>query len=113
VAPTSGIGAIYAETKQPPFAELFAESPDGLQRFVLLDADGLPEALRGNFPFAGQTYSFAEDVTGQVDSKGLTRVGCSDAFAVEAAPEVSQPPFARLYVTVADRLLAFDPVKSS
>jgi hypothetical protein len=113
VLDTSDIGAIYAEGNENPLPEVFADTPDGLQRFVLLDADGLPEALRGNFPFNGQTYAFAEDVTGQTNAKDLTRVGCAGPFAVEATPDAAKPPFGRIYATIADHVLAFDPVRTT
>jgi hypothetical protein len=113
VLDSSAVGAVYADGAEPPYAELFAATADGLQRFVLLDADGLPEALRGDFPFAGQTYAFADDVTGKVDAKGLTRVGCAGPFAIASAPATAHPPVARLYAVIADHVLAFDPVAST
>jgi outer membrane protein assembly factor BamB len=112
VTDSPDLGAIYAVSDQPPVEDLFADTPDGLQRFVLLDADGLPEALRGNFPFAGQTYAFAEDVTGQTDKNKLVRIGCAGPFAVAATTDTAKPPFGRIYAVIADKVLAFDPVAS-
>ncbi|HKG25564.1 MAG TPA: PQQ-binding-like beta-propeller repeat protein, partial [Thermomicrobiales bacterium] len=109
----SDIGAIYAEAKEGPFRELFAESSDGLQRFVLLDADGVPEALSGRFPFAGQTFVITGTDTGGVDANDLQRVGCAGPFAIEVPPDASSPPFSRIYARVANKLLAFDPVNTA
>ncbi|MEA2525734.1 MAG: hypothetical protein QOF73_2961 [Thermomicrobiales bacterium] len=108
-----GLGAVYAEADQSPITELFIASSDGLQRFVLLDGDGLPAALRSPFPFASQTYAFAEDATDQVEDNTLGGVGCAGPFAMKAAPDAAKSPFSRLYATIAGRLLAFDPVDSS
>ncbi len=43
---TTGEGEpVYTNTDEQPFPELFIESPDGLQRYVLLDDAGLPDSL--------------------------------------------------------------------
>ncbi len=107
---SADIGTIYAEGEEGPFAEVFVESSDGLQRFVLLDGDGVPEVLQGRFPFAGQTFVFVDEVTGEIDDNDLERVGCAGPFAIETPPDETEAPFSRIYATVAGELLAFDAV---
>lgn len=111
IVESSRIGAIYTPSRNPPAEEVFVDATDGFQRFVRLDADGLPAHLRGPIPFAGGVFSFAGDVTDSVSEDDLVSVGCNGPFAMKTEADASDPPYAHLYVTIADRVLAFDPVE--
>jgi hypothetical protein len=72
----------------------------------------LPLVLQGIFPFAGQDFTFASDVTDDIDPGDLTTVGCAGPFALKAEGDGTTAPFGRLYADIAGRILAFDPVQS-
>jgi len=113
IAEDPTLGSIYAESETGPFNELFVTISDEFQRFVLLNDDGLPAALQGTFPFAGQDFSFAGNVTDDIDPGDLQTVGCAGPFALAALADSTTAPFGRLYANIAGSVLAFDPVKPS
>lgn len=105
VGTTPNNQAIYAGTEQP-IAEIFVAGNEGLLRFVLIDAQGLPASIGTDLAFAGQTFTFAGEATG-VDQASLARAGCADAFPAFAQPGETAGAFSTLYVRVGTRLLSF------
>src|SRR5690606_25384721 len=94
-----------------PFTSLYVQSPGEVQRYVLLDENGLPEYLRGIVPFGGRIYAFAEDMTGKIASSDLVRVGCAGPFAIEIESGNADGPHTRVIAVVNERLLAFDEIE--
>jgi hypothetical protein len=99
---------VYADpdTEQPA-PELFLENDDGLLRFLIMNEEGLPSALPESVPFAGQTYEFEADMTEQVDSDTLGKMGCVGPFPALVETETATAPFTQLYLLVAGRYLSF------
>ena len=89
-----------------PNPELFADTPDGLYRFTLLDGMGVPLMLSPSFAIDGQTATFDADVTGSVDLSTLTRVGCAGPFPLYSSAS-NTPPFDELFVAVSQTVLRF------
>jgi hypothetical protein len=73
----------YVGTEQP-FQEFFVDAPDGLQRFVRTDEQGLPAILAGDVPFGGRSFVSAGPT--DVNTADLTRVGCAGPFPLFATP---------------------------
>ena len=88
-----------------PLPEVFADTPDGLYRFTLLDASGVPLQLSPSFAINDQTATFDADVTGSTDLSTLTRVGCAGPFP--AYGSVATGPFSELFVAVSQSVLRF------
>ncbi len=97
---------IFAQGEQP-FTELFLSDPNGLLRFIMLDAEGRPAPLQDSLLFGGQLFTFASDVTDQTDVATLARVGCSTVFPAFADKEQEDGTHAQLYVQAGGRLLLF------
>ena len=62
---------VYAETTAEPFPELYFESEGTLNRFILLDDRGVPATIGETIVFAGQTFAFDRDATGEADPNAL------------------------------------------
>ena len=75
---------VYAETTAEPFPELYFESDGTLNRFILLDDRGVPQTIGETIVFAGQTFAFDRDATGEADPNALSRVGCVGPFSARA-----------------------------
>ncbi len=107
VASSPDLGSVYAETADPPFKTLYVVSDDVLQRYVILNGDGVPANLLGLTTFNGQIYSFADDITEETDEADLSRIGCTGPFTlfVETGAEA---PYSRIIVSIAGNLLQFD-----
>ncbi len=97
---------IFAEGDQP-FIELFLSDPNGLLRFIVLDAEGRPAPLQDSLLFGGQLFTFSADVTDQTDVAALARAGCSTAFPVFAEQDEEAGAYTQLYVQVGGSLLLF------
>lgn len=97
---------LFAESQSAPFAEVFVQAPEGLQRFVLVNEQGVPVQLTNPVPFGGQQLTFVEDATGQVDTGSLSRTGCAADFAL-AATAGSQPPFTEVFAIVGGHVLRY------
>ena len=103
---------VYAETTAEPFPELYFESDGTLNRFILLDERGVPETIGETIVFAGQTFAFDRDATGEADPNALTRVGCVGPFSARAEQDAVEN-LDQLFVVLNDatpRLLAFTAV---
>ncbi|MDF2762079.1 MAG: hypothetical protein K0S83_813, partial [Thermomicrobiales bacterium] len=103
---------VYAETTAEPFPELYFESEGTLNRFILLDERGVPETIGETIVFAGQTFAFDRDATGEVDPNALARVGCVGPFSARAEQDAAED-LEQLFVVLNDatpRLLAFTAV---
>ncbi|CAA9544653.1 MAG: hypothetical protein AVDCRST_MAG19-341 [uncultured Thermomicrobiales bacterium] len=101
---------IYAEAGAQPFPELFFGDDGALNRFVLLDEDGVPTNLGQTIAFGGQTFAFEGNVTDDVDATTLDRLGCVGPFPARAEEGVAAGSLERLYVILNDqpqRVLAF------
>ena len=110
VLQTSDGQPVYAEDTAEPFRELFFPSDAGLDRFVLLAENGLPITVGETVVFAGQTFSFAGDVTGEVDANALVRAGCLGPFSVRSDEPASGDTFDQIYMVLTDQtphVLAF------
>ncbi len=88
-----------------PFPEIFADTPNGLYRFTLLDADGVPLMLSPSFAIDDQTATFDADVTDSTDLSGMTRAGCAGAFPLYGTTDAG--PFSELFVAVSQSVLRF------
>jgi hypothetical protein len=103
---------VYAETAAEPFPELYFETDGTLNRFILLDDRGVPQTIGETIVFAGQTFAFDRDATGEADPNVLTRVGCVGPFSARAEGEAAGN-LDQLFVMLNDatpRLLAFTAV---
>jgi len=103
---------IYAETTAEPFPELYFESEGTLNRFILLDDRGVPQTIGETIVFAGQTFAFDRDATGEADPNALARVGCVGPFSARA-DQAATENLQQLFVVLQDatpRLLAFTAV---
>jgi hypothetical protein len=103
---------VYAETTAEPFPELYFESDGTLNRFILLDERGAPQTIGETIVFAGQTFTFERDATGEWDPNVLARVGCVGPFSARAEPDAAES-LAQIFVVLNDatpRLLAFSAV---
>ena len=84
---TTGDGLpVYAETADQPFPALYIETDGVLDRFILLDDRGVPSTLGSEIVFAGQTYAFERDATGEIDPNALARTGCVGPFSARVDP---------------------------
>jgi hypothetical protein len=79
----------YAGGEQP-LEELFVDAPDGFQRFIRLDDQGLPAILAGDVPFNGRSFAFSGP--SDADVADLARIGCAGPFPLFAAPGGEQEP---------------------
>ena len=84
VLETSEGQPVYAETTVAPFPELYFEDNGTLNRFILLDDRGVPDTIGETIVFAGQTFAFDRDATGEADPNALARVGCVGPFSARA-----------------------------
>jgi hypothetical protein len=112
VLETSEGQPVYAESTVAPFPELYVEDNGTLNRFILLDDRGVPETIGASIVFAGQTFAFDRDATGEVDLNALARVGCVGPFSARAEGDVVEN-LDQLFVVLNDvtpRLLAFTAV---
>jgi hypothetical protein len=103
---------VYAETTAEPFPELYFETDGTLNRFILLDDRGVPQNIGETIVFAGQTFAFDRDATGEVDPNALTRVGCLGPFSARGEQAAAEN-LEQLFVVLNDatpRLLAFTAV---
>ena len=103
---------VYAETTAEPFPELYFETDGTLNRFILLDDRGVPQTIGETIVFAGQTFAFDRDATGEADPNALTRVGCVGPFSARAEQDAGEN-LDQLFVVLNDatpRLLAFTAV---
>ena len=112
VASSPDLGSVYAETADPPFKTLYVMRDDMLQRYVILNGDGVPGSLLGLTTFDGQIYSFVDDITEETDEGDLNRIGCSGPFTVFADAD-ADAPYERVVVSVAGNLLQFDQEEMS
>src|SRR5215207_1261660 len=100
--------AVYAETAAEPYPELYFETDGTLNRFILLDDRGVPQTIG----FAGQTFAFDRDATGEVDPNALNRVGCVGPFSARSEQDAGDN-LDQLFVVLNDatpRLIAFTAV---
>ena len=81
---------VYAETTAEPFPELYFETDGTLNRFILLDDRGVPQTIGETIVFAGQTFAFDRDATGEADPNALTRVGCAGPFSARAEEDAAE-----------------------
>ncbi len=88
-----------------PFAEVFADTPEGLYRFTLLSANGVPLMLSPSFAVGDQTATFDADVTDSTDLSSLARVGCAGPFPLYGTAATG--PFTELFVAVSQTVLRF------
>lgn len=102
---------IYTDGEEP-ITEFFLGAAEGLLRFILLDDQGLPSTLGTEFPFAGQTFTFAGEAT-DVDVTALSQIGCATAFPVFVTPEEVEGPFTQLYLAIGTRLFLFQAVEEA
>jgi hypothetical protein len=112
VLQTSEGQPVYAETTVAPFPELYVEDNGTLNRFILLDDRGVPATFGETIVFAGQTFAFDRDATGEADPNALARVGCVGPFSARAEGDVAEN-LGQLFVVLNDvtpRLLAFTAV---
>jgi hypothetical protein len=103
---------VYAETTVEPFPELYFEDNGTLNRFILLDDRGVPETFDETIVFAGQTFAFDRDATGERDPNALERVGCVGPFSARTEQDAVEN-LDQLFVVLNDatpRLLAFTAV---
>ncbi len=102
--PTTGDGQpLLVETAEQPFPEIFIVAGE-LQRFVLVDEDGVPDLL-SDLAFGDQQFGFAANVTGDVDPASLSRIGCAGPFPLFApAPDA---PFDDCFAVVGNQVLQF------
>src|SRR5829696_7492234 len=103
---------VYAETTAEPFPELYFESDGTLNRFILLDDRGVPQTIGESIVFAGQSFAFDRDATGEADPNALARVGCVGPFSARA-DQAATENLQQLFVVLQDatpRLLAFTAV---
>ena len=103
---------VYAETTVAPFPELYFEDNGTLNRFILLDDRGVPETIGETIVFAGQTFAFDRDATGEADPNALARVGCVGPFSARAEQDAVEN-LDQLFVVLNDatpRLLVFTAV---
>lgn len=89
-------------------AEYWAESAEGLERFVAVDGDGVPPQLAGPVTVGDRDLSDPVDVTDSVDLDALDRVGCAGPFPafVDAGDDAVG------FVLVGDRLFSFTATAS-
>ncbi len=83
--------------------EFFAESSQGLYRFVQL-RDGVPVSLPDEIPFGDQTLSDAQS-TG-ADLSTLNQVGCIGPFPAYALE--TEAPFSEVYAQIGGTVVSFD-----
>jgi hypothetical protein len=110
VLQTSDGQPVYAEGTAEPFQELFFPSDAGLDRFVLLAENGLPITVGETIVFAGQTFAFDGEVTGEFDANALVRAGCVGPFSARADQPASGNGFDRIFIVLNDqtpRVFAF------
>jgi hypothetical protein len=103
---------VYAETTAAPFPELYFETDGTLNRFILLDDRGVPQTFGETIGFAGQTFAFDRDATGEADPNALNRVGCVGPFSARAEQGAGDN-LDQLFVVLNDatpRLLVFTAV---
>jgi hypothetical protein len=103
---------VYAETTVEPFPELYFEDNGTLNRFILLDDRGVPDTFGEMIVFAGQTFAFDRDATGEVDPNALARVGCVGPFSVRVEQDAVEN-LDQLFVVLNDatpRVLAFTAI---
>jgi hypothetical protein len=103
---------VYAETTSTPFPELYFEDNGTLNRFILLDERGVPDTFGETIVFAGQSFTFDRDASGEADPNALARVGCVGPFSARAE-EDAVGNLEQLFVVLNDatpRLLAFTAV---
>ena len=103
---------VYAETTVEPFPELYFEDNGTLNRFIRLDDRGVPDTFGETIVFAGRTFAFDRDATGETDPNALTRVGCVAPFSARAEQDAVEN-LDQLFVVLNDatpRLLAFTAV---
>ena len=91
---------VYAETTAEPFPELYFETDGTLNRFILLDDRGVPQTIGETIVFAGQTFAFDRDATGEADPNALTRVGCAGPFSARAEQDAAKS--GQLFVVLND-----------
>src|SRR5829696_12577 len=84
--------AVYAETAAEPYPELYFETDGTLNRFILLDDRGVPQTVGETIVFAGQTFAFDRDATGEADPNALIRVGCVGPFSARAEEGAGEDP---------------------
>ncbi len=107
---TAGTAGVWREATPAgdPVGEFFVEGPDGgLERMVLLSADGVPDQLAPPLLFAGQTFGFARSLPQDEAPPNRKRVGCAGPFRMGAVAGEDRPPFRRLFADVGDRILVF------
>jgi hypothetical protein len=100
---------VYAETTAEPFPELYFETDGTLNRFILLDDRSVPQTVGETIVFAGQTFAFDRDATGEVDPNALNRVGCVGPFSARSEQDAGDN-LDQLFVVLNDatpRLTAF------
>jgi eukaryotic-like serine/threonine-protein kinase len=110
IATSAQLGAVFAVSDVPPFADLYVVDGDALHRFVALNEDGVPDLLAGLTPYDGEVYSFAEDVSDSLNEAELVRLGCAGQFPVFVEPADSGGPPERIIAGVAGRLLSLEIV---
>ena len=72
----------------------------------------MPETIGETIVFAGQTFAFDRDATGEADPSALARVGCVGPFSARAEQDAAEN-LDHLFVILNDatpRLLAFTAV---
>ena len=113
----TGEGApVFAETTAEPFPELYFEEGDNLNRFILLDDRGVPATIGESIVFAGQTFAFDRDATGEVDPNALARVGCVGPFSARTDQDAGAERLDQLFIVLNDetpRVLAFIAVEAA
>ncbi|CAN5763744.1 hypothetical protein BH23CHL5_BH23CHL5_04720 [soil metagenome] len=95
-----------ADAAQPQ-PELFLETPDGLVRFQIIDAQGRPLALPDAVTFANQAFSLEGDVTTEVDPANLVKVGCIGPYTAFAASGQTGEALSALSVLAGGRYFGF------
>lgn len=92
----------------PGVAEVFLPNGDTLERYIALNAAGLPVTL-SNLVFAETQFRFDAQVSVTVDTAGLQRIGCSGPFPLFAPTEQAnaQAPVITTLTVVDSRVFQF------
>ncbi len=99
---------VYADPDAAqPAPELLVASDQGLMRFILMTADGVPMPLAGSVTFGDHTYAFSADVTDSTDPSTLAKIGCTGPFPAYATID-AQTPTDTISILVNGRYLSFN-----
>lgn len=101
---------VYADGGQAPAGELFAETANGLERYVVLGQDGRPATLRDALEFGGQRFAYGGEVGASIDPGSLNSVGCAGPFEVATDSGASEPPFDTLFVSVGAGVFSYTAI---